>query len=105
VVETLERLTPGDPSVESDRAGILHSLGEFADEEKALARLCEREPGNPEHQYHLGQFLMLSSQRADRFREAEVRLRKALALRPDYPEAHLALGSLLETTKRPAEAI
>ena len=51
------------------------------------------------------QFLVLSSQRPDRYRAAEASLRKALALRPDYVDAHVTLGSVLETTGRPAEAI
>lgn len=105
VVDALERLTPGDPAVETERADVDHNLGEFAEEEKALLRLCDRDPYNPEHHYNLAQFLIRSSQRPDRFRAAEASLRKALELRSDYAAARLALGSVLETTRRPAEAI
>jgi predicted Zn-dependent protease len=105
VIGELERHAPDNPEALGDRAVVEHALGEFGEEEKARRRLCELEPDDPEHHYELGQFLMLSSPRADRLTAAEASFHQALALRPDYPEVHLALGTLLDKTGRPGEAV
>jgi tetratricopeptide (TPR) repeat protein len=101
----LERETPKDPLVLDERATTLQHLARHAEAEKILEELCTPELQTAERHYRLGVLRSLWSQRPDAQQAAEASYRKALELRPEYAEAHQALGKLLVGAGRTAEAI
>src|SRR5204862_5733634 len=80
-------------------ARTLGKAGRAGEGEAILLDLA-RTQDNPEIQVYLGNALYAQN----RLAEAEAAYRKALALRPDYAEAHWGLGATLYDRKRPAEA-
>jgi predicted O-linked N-acetylglucosamine transferase (SPINDLY family) len=67
--------------------------------QRAITR--DRSDFAPVYFYNSGVIL----QKANRFTESEICFRLALLRRPAFAEAHLALGLLLETRKKPDEAL
>lgn len=104
VLDALEKLLPGDTDLMTQRVEVLQTLSRHAEAEGLLARLRDREPNNPARQFQLGQTLALWSTRPDAPQAAEQCLRRAVELRPEYPEAHYTLGLLLQRQKRLDEA-
>jgi tetratricopeptide (TPR) repeat protein len=69
---------------------------------KTLEHVVERAPGHAEAWYRLGHARLSLDNLAP---EAEIALRKAIALQPEYPEARLALGVSFERQGRTDEAV
>lgn len=101
----LEALAPGDSTVLSERADLHERLSEYREAIDVLTRLRDQEPTNPTRHYRLGYGLTLWFRDPEHSRLAEQSLRKALELKPDYLEAHYALGLLLQNNGRSREAI
>lgn len=101
----LEKEQEDSVPVLDERAVTLERLARHSEAEPILQELCAREPSNASFQYRLGVSLSLWSQRPDAQQAAEASFRKALELRPAYPEAHQALGKLLVARGLTAEAI
>lgn len=101
----LAAVSPDDPSVSAERAGILRNLGRGAEADALLAQIRDGDPANATAHYNLGTALAQQPARPDGVRLAEASLRRAIELRPDYAAAHYQLGALLQSSGRPSESV
>jgi tetratricopeptide (TPR) repeat protein len=84
------------------RLAILHDKqGQFPESAEYYRKALEANPGDPEIFCDKGYSLYLQR----RWAEAEIALRQAIALRPDFPRAHNNLGLILGHDGRPDDAL
>jgi tetratricopeptide (TPR) repeat protein len=94
-------LAPGDPRLEQELATSVYMSRDYVAAEKLARQLIAKDSKVAELHFILGDSLMNQQQPE----QAAVSLRKALALRPDYPAAQAVLGRALMQMGRSAEAI
>jgi predicted Zn-dependent protease len=93
-------LAPGDPRLEQELATSIYMSRDYAAAEKMARELLAKDPRVPELQFILGDSLAGQQQ----LEAALEPLRKAIALRLDYPAAHAVLGRALMQLGQTAEA-
>jgi tetratricopeptide (TPR) repeat protein len=99
--EILER-DPGNISALMNLIYVSRFMGRFDDKvDDWFAQAVRIDPGIPYIYNHYGAGLL----RRGKLDAAVAALRKAIALRPGYAEAHLWLGEALETQRHSAEAV
>jgi tetratricopeptide (TPR) repeat protein len=94
-------MTPLDVQQSFDRALQLHRAGRLQEAELLYRQIRAQDPGHAGATHYLG---MIAYQMGDRRTAIEL-LRKAVALRDDWPEAYSNLGNLLQENGQSDEAI
>jgi Flp pilus assembly protein TadD len=84
-----------------EQASALHQQSRFAEAEKILQEILQQEPTCVDALHLLGMIAL----RAQQFKRATALIGKAIALKPDYAEAHSDHAMVLRKLKRPAEAL
>jgi tetratricopeptide (TPR) repeat protein len=79
----------------------LFEQGKLAEAKQALLRANELISGVPRVSYELARTYYA----LDRFRDAEVQVRKTLAMDPSFPEGHMVLGYILLRLRQNQEAL
>ena len=79
----------------------LFEQGKLAEAEQALLRANELIPRVPRVSYELARTYYA----VDRFRDAELQVRKTIAMEPLFPEGHMVLGYVLLRLRQDQEAL
>jgi tetratricopeptide (TPR) repeat protein len=79
----------------------LFEQGKLAEAEQALLRASELIPGVPRVSYELARTYYA----LDRFRDAELQVRKTVAMDPSFPEGHMVLGYVLLRLRQNQQAL
>lgn len=99
------RAYPHHPSVQLAYGRVLALSGDYQRAEPILRGAAEREPARAEIFRWLGYVRARLSSNPEKLRQAEQSLRRAVALRPHYPEANYELARLYFQMRQPRKAL